>query len=313
MGPTRDGRTKPEIVAPADHIATARASNAPSRNSDPDNYHQVYRGTSVAAPHVVGVIALMLQMNHYLSPGEIRSILTQDARQDAFTGRIDERVGSPLWGWGKVNALNSTRDAPNLYAFTIEINSIGSDLPTNLTLDGRNIGPVFLNETRTITLEFQRGGNQNHVIAVSSVIQAQNGTRYLTNQSSWTFSSGGKRTVHYDVQFYLEVTSPYGSATGTGWYAANSTATASVTPTSIQGERFVGWTGSEISSSPTVTIKMDSSKNLTAEWFGGFVAWYVIYVVGAATMIALAVALLVVYRTRSRRRKAALRMGPGLH
>jgi hypothetical protein len=247
----------------------------------------------------------MLQMNHYLSPDEIKALLTQDARQDQFTGKIDKRVGSPLWGWGKVNALNSTRDAPTLYSFRLEIDSIGKAASTNLTLDGREIGPIVLNKTQTVNLEFQRGGS--HTLTISNALQVQEGTRYVSADGPWKFSSGGVGRVHYNLQFYLQVTSSYGYATRNGWYDANSTATVDVTPTSTLGHQFVGWIGSETSSSRTISLKMDSSKHLTAVWLPA--PTDLSYVVGLALVISIAVALLL---RRGRRHRTLSGVDPHL-
>ena len=266
-GPTRDGRMKPELTAPGANIATARASTAPELHSDPDNYHQVWVGTSFAAPHVGGVIALMLQMNPYLSPHEVTSILEADARQDSFTGHIDRSIGSPLWGWGKVNALNSTLDAPKLYSVRIEVTAIHQPLSADLTLDGALVEMILLNQTTTVPLEFARGGS--HTVELTPIINTEPGTRYLLFGTPWTFTSGGTRNFTYQEQHYLQVNSQYGYANGTGWYNANSTATASITPTSLAGHQFQGWIGAIVSSSPTVTLRMDSSKELSATWSQG--------------------------------------------
>jgi len=52
IGPTRDGRIKPDVVAPGEFIASARSSDVPKSPSDPDNYHRILAGTSMATPHV---------------------------------------------------------------------------------------------------------------------------------------------------------------------------------------------------------------------------------------------------------------------
>jgi len=263
-GPTRDGRKKPEITAPSASIATAKAFTKTAKDSDPDNYHQMWRGTSFSVPHVAGVIALMLQMNPYLSPNEIKDILKDTARQDKFTGEIDPKVGSLLWGWGKVNALNSTLDATRLYAVRVEISSVGEGLKTNLSLDGRIILTMTLNSTRTIILEFTRGGN--HTIELTREIQVGDGVRYVVRGTPWTFSAGGTRSLQYQLQFYLRVVSAHGYATGSGWYDANSTAVASIASAVVEGYEFRGWTGSLSSTSPTVKVSMNSSKQLIAQW-----------------------------------------------
>jgi hypothetical protein len=266
MGPTRDGRTKPEIVAPSANIAVAKAANMPPSSSfdEPDNYHRIVRGTSFAAAHVTGVIALMLQMNHYLSPNQIRNILTSDARQDEFTGQISSESGSPIWGWGKVNALNSTLDAVNVYSVMVRIDPVGVPLATNVTVDGRRGPVVSLVQGGNVIYEFYRGGN--HTITLSSIVQAQPGSRYVLTDPNWVFSTGGSKEFHYKLQFYVQVDSEYGYATGTGWYDANSTATVSVVPTQTAAQEFRGWVGDVVSSSPSIEVKVDSSKKITALW-----------------------------------------------
>lgn len=283
-GPTRDGRVKPEVVAPAADIATAKASNAPFENAagvvgpitetvgpdEPDDYHKVWVGTSFAAPHVGGLIALMLQMNPYLSPNEITSLLKGSARQDNFTGPINQLTGSPLWGWGKIDALSSTLDAPSLYSIRIEVAAINQPLSADLTLDGALVRRIPLNQTTTVTLEFSRGGS--HTVELTPTIDVEPGTRYVLFGTPWTFSSGGIRNYAYQEQYYLQVNSQYGYVNGTGWYNANSSATASITPTIVNGHQFQGWIGTMVSSSPTVTMEMDSSKEISATWSAASIA-----------------------------------------
>ncbi len=301
MGPTRDGRTKPEITAPGSEMAVARPFTGDiDTSNDPDNHHRMVSGTSFSAPHVAGVIALMLQMNRYLSPDEIRTILTQDGRQDRFTGTIDKVAGSPLWGWGKVNALNSTLDALSLYAVRVEIDSLGLPLTTNLTLDGENIGGVLLNQSRPIILDFQRGGN--HTVAPSHIIQVDAGTRFVLVEEPWTFSAGGVRRFHYHLQFFLQIKSAFGSPAGTGWYDANSTAIASIDPLAAEGYRFQGWIGAVSSDSPAVQVKMDSSKEVVAVWRPIRSPLNIANIIGIALAItiSLAVALAVRYKLPKR-------------
>jgi len=269
-GPTRDGRSKPEIVAPGVNIVAALATNIPlvSENhpnlDEPDNSHGVWQGSSFAAPHVAGVIALMLQMNRYLTPNEIKNLLIEGARQDKFTGTLDARVGSPLWGWGKVNALTSTLDAPTLYSVRVEMLPTAEELQANLTVDGHNTVGIPLNQTKTLIFEFTRNGT--HTIELPPFIQVSRGVRYGVDGTPWQFSSGGSRVFQYRLQYLLEVNSQYGQVAGAGWYYANSTAEVTVAPITVEGHRFAGWSGSANSESPTAQIKMDSPKQVTAEW-----------------------------------------------
>lgn len=93
-GPTRDGRQKPEIAAPGQLILSALAGGSGT------NQYQFLGGTSMAAPHVTGTIALMLQRNRSLTQAQISEFLTQTARQDSFT----DTVPNFTWGYGKLDA-----------------------------------------------------------------------------------------------------------------------------------------------------------------------------------------------------------------
>jgi subtilisin family serine protease len=57
-GPTRDGRIKPELAAPGFKIRAARST---PRGEDPGARYTLKSGTSMAAPHVTGTVALMFE------------------------------------------------------------------------------------------------------------------------------------------------------------------------------------------------------------------------------------------------------------
>lgn len=107
-GPTRDGRHKPEITAPGVAISAPAASVVKAIAGSCacacscccaccfDHYMDM-QGTSMAAPHVAGVIALLFEKNPELDVMEIRDILAQSARAPS-SPRLDE------WGAGLVDA-----------------------------------------------------------------------------------------------------------------------------------------------------------------------------------------------------------------
>jgi len=105
QGPTRDGRTKPEICAPGALIAAALSADAYqfSYLTHPDGVHAMELGTSMAAPHVSGAIALLLSLDSTLTTSEVRSILTGTATRDANTGSVP----NPSWGWGKLDVASA--------------------------------------------------------------------------------------------------------------------------------------------------------------------------------------------------------------
>ncbi|MEO9126520.1 MAG: S8 family serine peptidase, partial [Microcoleus sp.] len=49
--------------------------------SQPGVPYRYFAGTSMAVPHVVGVIALMLQANPSLTPAQIKTILEETANR----------------------------------------------------------------------------------------------------------------------------------------------------------------------------------------------------------------------------------------
>lgn len=110
------------VVAPGEFIASVRATvgvisqaNAtPFDLTEPTAprivpvdqwpYYTVKSGTSMAAPHVSGVVALMLEANPALTPAQVRGILVQTAV--AVPGCAVEDCGA-----GQVNALAAVRAA----------------------------------------------------------------------------------------------------------------------------------------------------------------------------------------------------------
>ncbi|MGP8070115.1 MAG: DNRLRE domain-containing protein [Candidatus Bathyarchaeia archaeon] len=92
----------------------------------------------------------------------------------------------------------------------------------------------------------------NYSISVPETIPISNGTRAgfvdwndQTNSSTRLVSMGNNLTLkaNYQLQHELEVYSPFGTATGGGWYFENTDATISVTPTSVPLNGIMGWLG----------------------------------------------------------------------
>ncbi|NCJ05426.1 S8 family serine peptidase [Synechococcales cyanobacterium C] len=105
-GPTRDGRQKPEISAPGHNVLAANSSTrvGVTRMS----------GTSMAAPAVTGVVALILaearSLNQDLTVDQIRDTLTKTARANP-----PDMVWNDRYGMGRVDAsasVQKVRDLP---------------------------------------------------------------------------------------------------------------------------------------------------------------------------------------------------------
>ena len=123
-GPTRDGRSKPEIAAPGEWIAAALTSSKPTLPSyrrTPDGFHWTLRGTSMASPHVAGALALMLQLNPALDAVQAREKIVEGARADGYTGSVPNLV----FGGGKTT-VSTSRDALLKFVGEAAVNAAGT-------------------------------------------------------------------------------------------------------------------------------------------------------------------------------------------
>jgi subtilisin family serine protease len=87
-GPDRVGGAVSMLAAPGETITTTAPSNIAATS------YSVSQGTSLAAAHVTGAIALMLEANPALTRSDVHDCLITTARHDADT------VGGPASGWG---------------------------------------------------------------------------------------------------------------------------------------------------------------------------------------------------------------------
>ena len=99
-GPTRDGRQKPDLATPATRIATALSDETTPTQTDivEDGVHSVASGTSMAAPHMTGAAALILQKDPHATAAEVKSRVISAARTDSLTGACPNYK----WGYGKL-------------------------------------------------------------------------------------------------------------------------------------------------------------------------------------------------------------------
>jgi subtilisin family serine protease len=85
--------------------------------------HYINFGTSQAAPHVTGTIAILLEKNPRLDAPQIKQILMSTARQDNFTDALPQPLPGPIldpddrrpeifWGAGKLDVLGAFNATP---------------------------------------------------------------------------------------------------------------------------------------------------------------------------------------------------------
>src|SRR5262245_9160922 len=104
-GPTRDSREKPDIAAPGSAIASSTTFDIAqgctaggSLNLGDGLNHTMNQGTSMAAPHVTGAAALIMQKYGAVTPGFIKNFINARAITDAATGVVWNKD----WGRGKL-------------------------------------------------------------------------------------------------------------------------------------------------------------------------------------------------------------------
>ncbi|MEM9160147.1 MAG: S8 family serine peptidase [Verrucomicrobiota bacterium] len=110
VGPTFDGRLGIDVAAPGEHLITVYAPDSYWATFDfnrVDAFYGKANAVSAAAPLATGIIALMLQANPELDALQVREILRQTARSDAFTGEVPNAT----WGYGKIDAFNAAQAA----------------------------------------------------------------------------------------------------------------------------------------------------------------------------------------------------------
>lgn len=295
LGPTRDGRIKPDVVAPGTLITSARSSTCQvcgSRGQDPDAFHRVLAGTSMATPHVAGVIALMLQYEPHLQAMNILGILRQTARLDANTGVLTN--GSPIWGFGKVDA----RTATGFFRFTLVTQGLSDTVTVPVHIDGRyNLEP---SGGSWLTVYFPRGGM--HIISLDNEILGEPGARYELENSSFEVSANSLKIVNYTVQYLLAVSSQFGPTSGGGWYNANATVEVSA-PNRVPVGGLLGFLGVEYALAYWVgpdgrvvsnPIVMNAPTNVTAVYVLSFTVET--FAVGLVVLVAVLVSLVILAR-----------------
>jgi serine protease AprX len=152
-GVTEDGFAKPDMVAPGRKIASARAT-APNGGATvlagefpdritADGQHIRLSGTSMAAPMVVGAIALLLQRHSNLTPSQLKQILVQSTR--TYPGQPD--------GAGMLNitqALLASDHSPvNTQAPIVAVGGIAPPAGSNtMVWDGARWGSTYWDGAR---------------------------------------------------------------------------------------------------------------------------------------------------------------------
>jgi serine protease AprX len=150
-GPTLDGRTKPDIVAPGVNIGSAAAGTVSSYVAGPDG-----TGTSFATPYVSGVAALLRQKQPLWTQADVRTDIRSTAFDAGASGMDNEWGAGLLDGYAAVAAAaggsghtpfpvyqhfaRSVADSSvSNTTFTLTAGDLGVPIAATITLNGAPI------------------------------------------------------------------------------------------------------------------------------------------------------------------------------
>lgn len=117
------GRLKPDVVAPGVSV----------RSSVPGDAYGYASGTSMAAPHVTGLVALLLQAEPYLSGhvGLLESLMVQGAKPLTSGQECGNVSGSTIpnntYGYGRIDASASLDQLANVPLYTTFLPVVGKE------------------------------------------------------------------------------------------------------------------------------------------------------------------------------------------
>lgn len=186
--PAQAPNLRPDITAPGVNIKSTRskgpgvtnlAGTALLQDNDiPPGFLPFYttsQGTSFAAPHVAGVIALMLEANPSLTPQQIMLILRDSANPMPFEERV---VGA-----GYLDAHNAVRQAIGLSAVAPAFDLMpGPDTPEIVDARGDQIGTQAQD---IISGRFAYDGDGNELVYTLELADLED----RTPNNRWTMSS----------------------------------------------------------------------------------------------------------------------------
>jgi len=188
-----------DLVAPGIHVWTTDMTVGGYDLYE--KYFARFNGTSAAAPHVAGLVALLLSRNPSITPHHVRAILQISA--DKVPGMGGQNFHGE-YGYGRINANNAIRlplYVPQVYSTLVEAAGFAVSGQTIILAAGTHTVPHNVTIANGVTLQTLPGSTisfAGSAYAPSGPYKLRVEGKLIANGTTFTSSSG----YWYGIEFY---------------------------------------------------------------------------------------------------------------
>ena len=184
---------KPDVTAPGRNIRSANLVNT-SRLGDVDALASIKSGTSMSAPHVAGLAALLRQLHPDWEPAAIKAVLVNTANHDLFLrqGEPLPRLAVSRVGSGRVDAVLAAESGVIAY-------DLDHPERVGLTFDTRYVtGSVV--ERKTLRIENRGSATVTYRLALDVTTGMAGLDRFLEPTQVGPIGPGESADVTFAIQ-----------------------------------------------------------------------------------------------------------------
>ncbi|MDH3269161.1 MAG: S8 family serine peptidase [Ignavibacteria bacterium] len=186
VGPTVDGRIKPDIMALGSGDVVASPSN--------DHNYTTASGTSFSCPLSAGVAALILCSNPNLTPMQVRDAMRNTASQNSNPDN--------LYGWGILNALEAINyfpPVPTTFQLSVDINNGWNMVSVpGINTDGMGVDNWWEFRDQSTDVFKYLGGYQSVTDAIPGIGYWMKHSGFRTYNTGEEWPTGGIQIVTHD-------------------------------------------------------------------------------------------------------------------
>jgi uncharacterized repeat protein (TIGR01451 family) len=179
-------RLKPDVAAPGTLITSVQSGRV-SSGYVPGNAATILSGTSMAAPHVAGLVALLRQLHPGWTVEQLKALVMNHALHDVsqYSGGLGLKFGAGRVGAGRADAVRSM--AGELVAYGLDERGLVS-----ISFDGEVAGVV--QRTRTVMVVNHGGTDAHLALGLVPSVDAPGVSFSILGSSTLTVPAGGFAT-----------------------------------------------------------------------------------------------------------------------